>query len=63
MEILEIVRRLYHPVVPGSTRWYPLVTGFRGTVTKRDVTGIIVVTSRHVMPNVTISTLFVCSQE
>eukprot|EP00954_Amorphochlora_amoebiformis_P030297 1394445-Amorphochlora_amoeboformis.AAC.1 len=27
MEILEIVRRLYHPVVPGSTRWYPLIPG------------------------------------
>eukprot|EP00954_Amorphochlora_amoebiformis_P002436 191255-Amorphochlora_amoeboformis.AAC.1 len=40
MEILDIVRRSYYPVVAGSTggtRQYPVVTGFRGTVTKRDV--------------------------
>eukprot|EP00954_Amorphochlora_amoebiformis_P016030 1258446-Amorphochlora_amoeboformis.AAC.1 len=41
MEIQEIVRRSYHPVVLGSTRWYSSVPGSNGLswdMTKRDVT-------------------------
>eukprot|EP00954_Amorphochlora_amoebiformis_P014880 1163958-Amorphochlora_amoeboformis.AAC.1 len=61
MEILEIVRRSHQPVVPGGTRHNPVVTGFPGTMTKRDVTPYHGdVTACLMLP---ISTLFVCSQQ
>eukprot|EP00954_Amorphochlora_amoebiformis_P018444 1326185-Amorphochlora_amoeboformis.AAC.1 len=37
MEILGIVRRSYHPVVPGSTRWYPSVPGSNGRSCQQQV--------------------------